>query len=380
MRTIPQLILIGLMAAVAAPLSARFVPATQPWLDRAGVLQPMIDAGLVPPPAPAATSGGDTARRSGGPGVPVYASELRQQPLRDVISSIGSARGVQSVELSFEVTGRLTAVRVAPGARVTAGDVIAELDAEAAQLHVSRAMLVLEDARTTVTRLDLLVQSGATTALQRQDAQLALRTAELSLQAAERDLADHRLTTPVTGYVGLIEPQVGDLITPGNAITRIEDRSSLIVDFRVPERAATMVTVGDPVQAIAISAPGKPIAGRIIAVDNRVDEASRTLRVQASIGNADDTLRAGMAFQMNLEFVGAEQPAVDPLAIQWGADGAYVWVVRAGKALRVPIRILQRNADAVIVEAEFAPGDMVVTQGVQALRPNADVAIAAARS
>jgi RND family efflux transporter MFP subunit len=117
------------------------------------------------------------------------------------------------------------------------------------------------------------------------------------------------------------------------------------------------------------------LEGRIVAVDNRVDEASRTLRVQAVIANAEDRLRAGMAFAIMLTFTGAEYPAVDPLAIQWGAEGAFVWVVREAKALRVPIRILQRNARSVLIEAEFAPGDMVVTEGVQALRPGADVAV-----
>jgi multidrug efflux pump subunit AcrA (membrane-fusion protein) len=73
-------------------------------------------------------------------------------------------------------------------------------------------------------------------------------------------------------------------------------------------------------------------------------------------------------------------PSVSPLAIQWGADGAFVWVVRAAKAARLPVRILQRNADAVLIEADLQPGDLVVTDGVQALRPGADVALAAPRS
>jgi RND family efflux transporter MFP subunit len=129
-----------------------------------------------------------------------------------------------------------------------------------------------------------------------------------------------------------------------------------------------------------VSSPGEPIDGRIVALDNRVDETSRTMRVQAAIENADDRLRAGMAFQIDLVFTGAEYPAVDPLSIQWGADGAFVWVVRAGKAERLPIRILQRNAETVLVAADFQPGDMVVTEGVQALRPAIDVSVTPPRS
>lgn len=383
MRLVPQLGIVALIALVAIPLSARFVPGTRPWLDQVGLLQPLALAGIVPAEAaddqgtpPGAPPGGP----AGGRGVQVVADAVQTMALRDVVSAIGSARGVQSVDLSFEITGRLAAIRVAPGSLVAAGDVIADLDAEAAHLQVERARLVLEDAQRTVDRLQQLSQSGTATALQRQEAELALRTAQLGLQSAERDLSNHQLLAPVAGYVGLVAPQVGDLLSPTTPVTRIEDRSSLIVEFRVPERLAALVAVGDPVQATAISTADQVIEGRIVAVDNRVDEASRTLRVEATIGNAEDRLRAGMAFQINLVFTGQDYPAVDPLAIQWGGDGAFVWVVRGGKANRLPIRILQRNADTVLVDAAFEPTDMVVTEGVQPLRPGADVSIAAPRS
>jgi RND family efflux transporter MFP subunit len=378
MRAVSQIVVIVLIAAVAIPVSARFVPGTRPWLDRAGLLQPLSAAGLVP-----STEDEPDARTQGpaaGRGVIVTASEITSENLRDEILAIGSARGVQSVELSFEVTGRLRQVLVAPGALVAVGDVIAELDSEAARLLVDRARLVFEDRKKTTERLNQLAQTGSTTALQQQDAELALRTAELELQSAERDLADHQLVAPVAGYVGLIEAQVGDLVSSTTAITRIEDRSSLLIDFRVPERVAARIKPGDTIEATAISTPGEKVQGRIVAVDNRVDETSRTLRVQATIANPEDRLRAGMAFQISLVFTGEAYPSVDPLAIQWGAEGAFVWVVREMKAARVPIRILQRNARAVLIDAAFDPADLVVIEGVQALRPGAEVTLAPPRS
>ncbi|MDZ4069148.1 MAG: efflux RND transporter periplasmic adaptor subunit, partial [Tabrizicola sp.] len=250
MRLVPQLGIVALIALVAIPLSARFVPGTRPWFDQVGLLQPLAMTGIVPGEA-ADDQGTPAGAPAGGPaagrGVQVVAVALQKVALRDVVSAIGSARGVQSVDLSFEITGRLAAIRVAPGSLVAAGDVIADLDAESAQLQVDRARLVLEDAQRTVDRLQQLSQSGTATALQRQEAELALRTAQLGLQSAERDLANHRLLAPVAGYVGLVAPQVGDLLSPTTPVTRIEDRSSLIVEFRVPERLAALVAVGDPV-------------------------------------------------------------------------------------------------------------------------------------
>lgn len=374
MKILSQLAVVAVVGIVALPVAARFLPGSHGMLDGLGLLRPMIALGLVPEAAP--DEGGAGARRGGGGPALVVAAEARRLPLVDVVSAIGSARGVRSVALAPAVSGRLVALKVAPGDRVAAGDAIAELDAEGAQLAVEKARLVLQDARATVDRLDRLAQSGATTSLQRQDAQLALRTAELALQEAERDLRDHRLTTPIAGFVGLIEVDVGDLVSPATTLTRIEDRTALILDFRVPERIAARIAAGDEIVASPVAAPATRIAGRIVAVDNAVDAASRTLRVQARIDNADDSLRAGMAFRIELSFVGATFPAVDPLAIQWGARGAYVWIVRQGKAQELPIRILQRNADSVLVETALEPGDLVVTEGVQSLRPGAEVTLA----
>jgi RND family efflux transporter MFP subunit len=374
MKIIPQLLMIAAIGAMAVPLAARFLPVSHPVLDSLGLLQPMSALGLVPAAQAAETQGGQGGPARAG-GTPVVAAPVKQQVLSDVVTAIGSARGIQSVALAPGVSGRLLTLHVAPGDMVQQGDLVAELDAEAAQLAVQRAELVLADARTTLERIDRLAGSGAATNLQRQDAELALRTAELALQSAERDLADHQLTAPIGGIVGLIEVQVGDLISPNSEVTRIEDRSSLILDFRVPERVTALIRTGDEVSVSAVATPNEMIEGKITAIDNRVDEASRTLRVQASIDNTQDALRSGMAFRVALQFTGAEYPAVDPLAIQWGSEGAFIWVVRAGKAMQLPIRILQRNADAVLVDTALEPDDLVVTEGVQALRPGADVAV-----
>ncbi|MDP3194635.1 efflux RND transporter periplasmic adaptor subunit [Tabrizicola sp.] len=373
-----QLVVIALLGAVAVPVSARFVPGTHPWLDRIGLLGPLTTAGLVQVADADNGRPGQGARGAGD--VPVMAVPVETRALQDVLSVIGSGQGAQAADLAFGVTGRIVEIPVAPSDQVKAGTVIARLDAAGAQLSVDRARLVLEDAQRTVTRLDQLAQSGTATSLQRQEAELALRTAELELQIAERTLADHQLLAPIPGFVGLIGPQPGDLVTPSTVITRIEDRSTLALDFRVPERLASLMRLEDTVSATAISLPDSTVEGRITALDNRVDEASRTLRVKASIANPKDRLRAGMAFRIDLAFTGASYSAVDPLSIQWGTDGAYVWVVREAKATRLPIGIVQRNADFVLVEGAFLPEDLVVTEGVNLLRPGASVAVTPPRS
>ncbi len=75
-------------------------------------------------------------------------------------------------------------------------------------------------------------------------------------------------------------------------------------------------------------------------------------------------------------FPGETYPAVSPLAVLWGSDGAFVWKVSDGKVERVPVRIIQRNTETVLVDASIASGDMVVTEGVQSVRAGSEVRIA----
>lgn len=367
-----QALMTGAVVAAAFVLWALFVPAARPLLTGLGVLEPMQRIGLIAAPDPEAEA--DAPRAA--PATTVVAVEPELREIEDVVMAIGTARGVRAAVLAAEVPGRLAALNVASGDYVEQGAVLAELDSEAARIALDRAQLLLSDARTDFARLTTLRQSGSGTELQVQEAELALRSAELELRQAEFDLQRHTLTAPIAGWVGIIEAEIGDLIPSGTEITRIEDRSSLLVEFRVPERVVSRLAPGDAVFAAPLADPGARLEGRITALDNRVDQTSRSLRVQAAIENTDDRLRAGMAIGIELAFTGDAHPAVDPLAIQWGADGAFVWAVREGKALRLDIRILQRNAEAVLIEAALEPGDLVVTEGVQVLRPGAAVTLA----
>lgn len=387
-----QLIGVGMVAAVAVLAWGALVPASYGFLDRVGLLAPLMRLGVATVGgegagggggAPSPAAGGQAGvlqagGRAGGP-VQVVAVPVRTAVLDDRLTAIGTARGVRSVTLSAEISGQISRIAVASGEAVAAGAVVAELNDEAATIARDRAMLVYDDAVRTLGRLRQLQATGAATDLQLQVAELAERSAALEMRQAAYDLSRHRIVAPAGGYVGIIEVGPGDLVAPGTRIADIEDRSSLLVDFRVPERVASILRPGLALRAGPVADRAAAVEGTVSAVDNQVDPASRTLRVQATIANAGDRLRPGMAIALELDLPGERYPAVDPLAVQWGSDGAFVWVLRDGKAARLPVRILERGADAVLVEAVFAPGDLVVTEGMGALRPGSEAAAVEAR-
>jgi RND family efflux transporter MFP subunit len=381
-----QTILIAVVVLATVTGWAVYVPAARPWLDRAGLLGTLENLGLVAAATEpgAGSGGGPGGSQKGGPaGSPggnpggggpltVVAAPPGDATLVTRVAAIGTARGARTVNLAAEISGRIVEVGVGSGDYVEPGKVVVALDSAEAQIVLDRATIMEADARRSFDRLQRLNTSGSATDLQLQEAELDLREAELVRREAELSLGRHRIAAPIAGWVGIIGVETGDLVTPGSALTTIEDRSTLLVDFRVPERVANLLTLGDAIRAAPVAEPDLDLPGRISALDNRVDAASRSLRVQAALPNEGDRLRPGMAIVLTLDATGGAAKAVDPLSIQWAADGAYVWVLRAGKAARVTVRILQRNAGAVLVDADFGPDDLVVIEGVTALRPGTE--------
>lgn len=352
-------------------------------LEQVGVSHPALTALAATGADEATPAGGPSGAPAGAAGGGGMASQARlviteptgRAQVNDRLSAIGNGEAVRTVNVTPYVTGNLEEVLVESGQSVEEGDVIAELASDEQVIAVERARLDLEDAETTLQRRQTLRDSSASAIanVEITQAELAVQTARLQLREAELNLSRRSITAPIGGVIGIVSVNPGDYVTTTTEIVRIDDRSELLVDFWVPERFASMIAVGLPVTANAISSPDQTHEGEISAVDNRVDLQSRTLWVRASIPNENDRLRAGMSFSVELTFDGDDFPTVDPLALQWSADGSFVWRVVDGRSQRVPVRIVQRNSDSILVDAELEEGDDVVVEGLMQLRDGAEV-------
>lgn len=362
-------ILFAIAILVAAAVAGyMFVPGSAATLARLGL-------GSVENPATATGSIGGQEEQ-GARAVSVVTAPVSTATINDRLSAIGTGRARATVSVTPYGSGRLTELLVQSGARVETGQVIARLDSATEEIAVDRARAARDDAVARVERIRQLRTSNAATQVQLTDAELALRNADLTLHDAEVALDRRSVTSPITGIVGILPIEAGNYVTSQTSIATIDDRSSILVDFHVPERFAAMIEIGAPVRATPLANPNREYAGTVTAIDNRIDEKSRTLWVQATIANPSDSLRAGMSFQIAMQFPGESYPAVSPLAVQWGSEGAFIWAVEDGKAKRVPVRIIQRNTESVLVDAPILAGSIVVTEGVQSVREGGGVRIA----
>jgi RND family efflux transporter MFP subunit len=329
--------------------------------------------------AEASESGGGGGRPSfgRGGGTLVVTGAVGQAVINDQLTAIGDGAALRSVSVNPEVSGRISEVLRRSGDRVEAGDVIARMDSGSERIALDRARLAVRDAQNRVERLTRMQLGNTVAQVERTDAESALESARLQVRDAELALERRTIRAPFAGVLGILSLEPGSLVGTQNEVARLDDRSDILVEFRVPERFVGSITVGRSINVTPVSNPGVSLIGEVTAIDSRLEADSRTLRVQALVDNEADQLRPGMSFVLDMQFPGDTFPTVNPLAIQWRAEGSYVWRVNADdSAERIPARIIQRNSDSVLVDAQLQPGDAVVTEGVQSVRVGATVRLA----
>ena len=338
--------------AAAGVLWGRHLPAAAALLERVGF--PVGTAAA--PEAP-----GEPMPGAVGAGPVVRGAEVVEARVDDSVTAIGDGRAARSVTLTPYVAGRVAGDR----GRGRATSSAAGRRARAARLRHRgdrarpRAAGARGRARRRSARNEGWCSSRAVSEVQLLEAQLAVGQAELELRDAELALERRVIRAPFDGWVGILgveRRRPGR--RPTTEVATLDDRSRILVDFRVPERFVGKVARRDAGRgAAAVAARSWRSRARWRRSTAGSTPTPGRCGCGRSLDNSDDRLRAGMAFSIALRFPGDTFAAVDPLAIQWSADGAYVWVGRRRQAEQVPVRIVQRNDDAVLVDADAAARD-----------------------
>ncbi|MDX1569302.1 MAG: efflux RND transporter periplasmic adaptor subunit [Xanthomonadales bacterium] len=320
-----------------------------------------------------------TVPRGAGFSVPVVTAPVAFEAEDLKLDAVGTSRAIRSVTLYPEAAGEVVAVRFEAGQPVEAGDLLVELDARDEKLALQLAEVRIADAERVLARYSRAEGTDAVPITDREAAQTTLATARIERDRAQVALDDRYIRAPFSGVVGLTDVEPGDRIDPSVAITTLDDRSSLLVSFEVPELMLNAVREGQEIEVTTWNKQGPTASGEVVELGSRIDPVTRTATARARVENPQDQLRPGMSFRVKLRIEGDAYPVVPEVALQWGADGAYVWTVQDGKAARVGADIVQRRAGRVLVEAELSEGTPIVVEGVQSMREGRQVELTDSR-
>jgi RND family efflux transporter MFP subunit len=306
--------------------------------------------------------------------VRVIVEPLELSNERTRLEVVGTSRALLSIAVHPAVSGEVVAVNFVPGQRVEEGDVLVELDSREEKLAVRLAEIRLEEAERLYDRYVRTGDSGAVLPTTLDAARSAVEAARVELDRARVALDYRSIEAPFSGWVGITDVDPGDRVNPDTQITTLDDRSSLLVSFEVPETLIGRLTTQDDVQIATWHGREPAGYGEIIDIDSRIDPVTRTFVARALVENPDDRLRPGMSFRVTVDVPGIPYPVVAETGVQWGADGAYVWSVNDNRAHRVPVTIVQRQRGAVLVDSpDLEEGDLIVVEGLQRVRDGMEV-------
>lgn len=320
------------------------------------------------------------------PAEAVTASPVAVQSWEITISASGTVTPVQGVTVAAELGGKVVKIDFESGAAVNAGDLLVQLDtvAEEAQLRAAEATAAL--AKVNLQRARELRESNTNPPAELDAAIAQARQADAQADSIRAAIAKKTVRAPFSGRLGLRLVNIGQILSEGDAITTLQTMDPIYVDFSVPQQQLAKITTGTAVRVRTDVAPKETFEGKITAVNAEVDPATRNIRVQATIPNREEKLRAGMF--ANVEAVLPEKRevlAIPATAVLYAPYGDSVFVVeekrneKTGtmeKVLRQQfVRLGRTQGDFVAVVDGLQPGQTIVTSGVFKLRTGMTVVI-----
>jgi len=337
------------------------------------------------------------------PAIPVTVAAVERREVRPYDEFSGRLEAVDRVQVRPRVAGAIQSVHFTEGALVHAGDLLVTIDPApyAAEVERARAQLAaaqarLDNATTEHERAKRLWDERAIAQREldervnaRRAAQADLRAAEAALTLARLNLGYTQVRAPVAGRVGRLEVTVGNLVSAGAdapVLTTLVSVSPIYASFDadegVVERALAEVPSGgaraalDRIPVRIATDEDKTLAGRLQLIDNQVNAKSGTVRLRAVFDNRDGRLLPGQFVRVRLGHAKPESAVlVSESALGTDQDKRFVLVVDADNKVAYRPVTLGPNVDGLrIVTAGLQPGERIVVNGLQRVRPGAIVA------
>ena len=281
-----------------------------------------------------------------------------------------------SVSLSAAVSGRLVELHAKDGASVPAGMLLAKLDDSElrAQLKQAESNLLLASQREQRTRA--LYQQGGMTQEDLEAAVANLQSAEASVEYIKAQIEKTEVRAPFAGKLGLVNISVGQWLNAGAPVAELSDVKKLKARFAVPQRYASSVKVGDRV-TLKDQERNVEKKGKVTALDATISESSRTRQVVVTVDNSSGKLIAGGYASITLQMKTAQKSSttIPAEALILDRDGAYVFVVKNGKAHIKHVKTGLRTPFSVEITSGLSKGDTVIVSGIISLREGVPVNI-----
>jgi membrane fusion protein, multidrug efflux system len=311
--------------------------------------------------------------------------EAKSEVIPNLLVAVGDLAAVHQVNVTSDVSGRITDIMFTAGASVKAGSPLLQLfdgpeqgDLASFKAQATGAQLALDRAKQLAAR-----QFGPQATADA--AQATYDQAVAGIAKTEAIISQKLVRAPFDGELGVRHVEVGQYLTAGTQIVTLTDLSQLYANFTVTEKDSGSLKVGQTVRLTVDAYPGRNFEGKINAIEPQIATDTRNIRVQATIDNPDHILKPGMFTTTTVML--PDKPAVVTVpetAVDYTLYGDSVFLITEkkeddGKTSLSAVRTFVRTGNRINGRAEILsglkPGDRVVAVGQLKLQSGAAVAI-----
>lgn len=311
----------------------------------------------------------------GGEVIEVRAYHVKAEDVENEILATGSILANESVELSSEISGRVTRINFREGSRVRKGDLLLQINDAELQAQFNRASAQLKLAQDTEARQKKQLAIEAISQEEYEAALNRLNTAKADAQLIQAQIDKARIQAPFDGVIGLRAVSEGAYLDAGSRIATLVSVNPVKIDFAVPERYQSLLSKEQPV-LFRVQGESEEYSGRIYAVEPQIDTDIRSVRCRALCPNPDGRIKPGAFAQVRITLQKLENALMIPTeSLIPDAQNQSVFVVRNARAFDTTVVIGLRTADKVQIVSGLAAGDTVMTTGLLQVRPGSTVKV-----
>jgi len=339
----------------------------------------------------------NTARASTQTVVPVAVATAERRDVPVYLKGLGSVTASNTVSVKSRVDGQLAQVNFKEGQHVNTGELLAVIDPrpfqvalDQAQANFFRDQAQLKDAQLNYERFKSLLDESGAMSQQQVDTQKAaadqlegaVRADQAAIDNAKLNLLYSHITSPISGRVGLRLVDAGNMVHAAdtNPLLVITQLQPIAVVFTLPEDS--LLTVSQhmhqstlPVEAYSRDDLTRLATGKLLTIDNQIDQSTGTGRLKAMFDNPDDALWPNQFVNVRLLLETHKGSIVIPsVAVQTGPQGSYVFTVKPDNTVAVsPVKVSFTQNNVASIASGVGPGDVVVVDGQDKLQAGSKV-------
>lgn len=308
------------------------------------------------------------------PPVAVSAITISYESWQPAITATGTVRAINGVDVTTEVVGLIKTIKFDSGKEAKAGEILIELNSasETAHLHSLQADAELAEVTYKRDMAQYAVRAVSKAVVDADEANLKSKKAQVAEQ--EAIIAKKTIRAPFDGRLGIFNVDLGQFLNPGDNIVTLQSLDPIYVDFTLPQEDFPKIKDNQAVSLKTATYPDVTFQGKITSINSKVDTATRTVAVEATLANREHKLLPGMYGLVDITISSSKDYLTLPqTAISYNPYGDYVYILKDekkdkdGKSIFVAnqkfVTLGKTRGDQVQILKGLTKGDLIVTSG-----------------